>query len=504
MNEKENEQEKTPYLDALIDYVNSNPIPFDVPGHKLGSFKNDLSRKIDMPSFLYDANAPIGLDNLYNAKGVLKESEELAAKICKADHCFFSVNGTTGGILTILQACLYSKDKIILPRNIHKSVVNALIISGAIPIFVNPDIDDDLGIACGMKTEDVISAMDENPTAKAVFVINPTYFGVVSDLKRIVDEAHKRNMIVIVDEAHGSNFYFSDELPSSAMECGADISAMSMHKNSGSLTQTSLILMQGNRVDYYDVKRAFGMFSSTSPNAILLASLDAARKEMAIKGKDILHNAILLSDYARNELNKIDGIHCYGKEYIQNRNNTGVYKIDPTKIVIDTRELGLYGYEVYKEIRKESNVQLELGEVSVVLAIVSVGTTKDHIDSLIKAFKKLSKKYYGKKVAEVPHYHYSYPENIVPPRVAYDAPHIVVSLDDCIGEISAETVMAYPPGIPLVIPGEIITDDAINLIRFYHDEGGEVLKDTAYGQIKVIDRKNWYLSEDLPFLGSHH
>ena len=494
------EQEKTPFLSALIDYVKSEPVPFDVPGHKLGSFQTDLYRLIDKPSYLYDANAPIGLDNLYNAKGVLKESEVLAAKACHADACFFSVNGTSGGILTMLISCLYSKDRIILPRNVHKSIVNGLIISGAIPVFVNPDIDEDLGVACGMRLEDAVRAMDENPTAKAILIINPTYFGVASDLRGIVKEAHKRNMIVMADEAHGSNFYFSDELPASAMDAGADITAMSMHKNSGSLTQSSFILLQGNLVDYYDVKRAFGMFSSTSPNPILLASLDAARKEMFLRGKQIIHEDILLARYARERLNQIPGIHVHGKEYIAQRNNSGVYDIDETKLVIDTRGLGLYGYEVYKEIRRQSNIQLELGEVSVVLAIVSPGTTKSHIDRLIAAFEQLSGRFYGKKQTEIPKYRYSYPQNLVSPRIAYDAPHMVINLKDSLGEISAETVMAYPPGIPLVIPGEVISEDAIRLIQFYHDEGGELLKDTSLDKIKVIDRKNWYLNEDLPYL----
>ncbi len=494
------EQKQTPFLSALIDYVNSSPVPFDVPGHKLGSFQTDLFRLIDKPSFLFDANAPIGLDNLYNAKGVLKQAEVLASKLCHSSACFFSVNGTTGGILTMLVSCLYSKDKIILPRNVHKSIVNGLIISGTIPIFVNPDIDEDLGIACGVRSEDVIKAMDENPTAKAVFVINPTYFGIASDLKTIVKEAHKRNMIVICDEAHGSNFYFSDELPISAMDAGADITAMSMHKNSGSLTQTSMILLQGERVDYYEVKRAFGMFSSTSPNPILLASLDAARKEMALHGKEIIHADLQLASYAREKLNAIKGIHVYGREYLEKRNNSGTFDLDETKLVIDTRGLNLYGYEVYKEIRKQSNIQLELGEVSVVLAIISPGTTKEHVDRLIEAFALLSKRFYDKKKkADIPHYHYSFPQNLVSPRVAYDAPHKVVDLKESIGELSAETVMAYPPGIPLVIPGEIISLDAVKLIEFYQDEGGEVLKDTEQGKIKIIDRKNWYLSEDLPF-----
>lgn len=495
-----NKQEKTPYLTALIDYVKSNPVPFDVPGHKLGGFQSDLSRLVSSCFFEYDANAPIGLDNLYNAKGVIKEAEELASEATDADYCFFSVNGTTGGIITIILGSLYSKDKIILPRNIHKSVVNALIVSGAIPVFVNPDIDEELGIACGVKSEDYIKAMDENPTAKAIFVINPTYFGIASDLRTLVNEAHKRNMIVIVDEAHGSNFYFSDELPISAMSAKADITAMSMHKNSGSLTQSSMILMKKKYLSYYDIKKAFTMFSSTSPNPLLIASLDAARKEMAIHGKEIIHNCLNLACYARSELNKIPGIKVYGKEYLEKRHNSGCFDIDLTKLVIDVTGLGLYGYEVYKEIRKKYNVQLELGEVSVVLAIISPGTKKEHVDKLIDAFKKLSSEYYKKNEnIEIPKYNYSYPINLVSPRVAYDAPHKVVDLTSSIGEISAETIMAYPPGIPILIPGEIISSDAIDLIEFYKREGGEVLKDTAENKINIIDRKNWYLSEDLPY-----
>ncbi len=491
------DQHRTPFLDALVDYVSSDPIPFDVPGHKLGSFETDLSKKISEKFSTYDANAPLGLDNLYNSTGVIKEAEALAAEACHADHCLFSVNGTTGGILTIIMACLNVKDKIILPRNVHKSVINALIISGAIPIFVSPIIDQKLGVACGVTTQAYIDAMDENPTAKAVFVINPTYFGVVCDLKRVVEEAHKRNLIVICDEAHGSNFYFSKKLPMSAMDAGADITAMSMHKNSGSLTQTSLILTKGDRINYSEVKRAFAMFSSTSPYHILIASLDAARKEMALHGEKIIQSNLDLSSYAREKLNQIKGIHVYGQEYVKEQNSDGVYQIDLTKLVIDVRGLGMYGYEVYKKIRKEYNVQLELGEVSVVLAIVGPGTTKRHIDRLISAFQNLSDEVESSPIKQIPDFTYSFPQTFVPPREAYDAPHCVIPLSDCLGEISAETIMAYPPGIPVVIPGEFISQDALNLIRFYSEEGGEVLKDTDQGMIKIIDRQNWYLTEEF-------
>lgn len=494
------EQLRTPFLDALVKYIELNPIPFDVPGHKLGSFETDLSRKLSPSILKSDANAPIGLDNLYHPTTVIKEAEKLAAKACQADHCLFSVNGTTGGILTMFLACLYSKDKVILPRNVHKSVINALIVSGAVPIFIQPDIDPQLGIANSVKLEDYVKAMDENPEAKAIFIINPTYFGISCDIKRVVEEAHKRNMIVMVDEAHGSHFYFSRKLPRSAMSAKADITALSFHKGAGALTQASLILTQGSRISMYDVKKAHAMLSSTSPNPLLMASLDAARKEMVIRGKEILDQNLVLADYARKILNTIPGIHVFGKEYKNERPDV-VYDVDLTKLVINVRRLGLYGYEVYKLLRSESNIQLELGEVYVVLALIGPGTTKEHIDKLYQGLKLLSDKYYGvKRAKKAIRYRYSYPPTLVPPREAYDAPYKLVDLKDSIGEISAETVMAYPPGIPLVIPGEEITQDLIHIIDFYYREGGQVLKDSQKTKIKVINREKWYLIKDIQFM----
>ncbi len=497
MKKNDEEQQRTPFLDALVEYIKSDPVPFDVPGHKLGSFETDLSRKIS-PSILgTDANAPIGLDNLYHPTSVIKEAERLTAKVCQAEHCLFSVNGTTGGILTMFLACLYSKDKVILPRNVHKSVINALIISGAVPIFITPNIDAHLGIANSVTCADYVKAMDENPEAKAIFIINPTYFGITCDIKTIVTEAHKRNKIVMVDEAHGSNFYFSRKLPRSAMSAGADISALSFHKGSGALTQASLILTQGSRISMYDVKKAYAMISSTSPNPLLMASLDAARKEMAIRGKEVIDENLALADYARKILNTIPGIEVFGKEY-KSEHPDDVFDLDLTKLVINVRRLGLYGYEVYKLIRAESNIQLELGEVYVVLALIGPGTTKDHIDKLYLGLKHLSDKYFGvKRMKKAIRYRYSYPSLLVPPREAYDAPMKLVDLKSSIGEISAETVMAYPPGIPLVIPGEQITSDLLHIIDFYYREGGQVLKDSQKTKIKVINREKWYLSQEI-------
>lgn len=494
---KDEEQERTPFLDAYVEYVKSDPVCFDVPGHKRGHFITDLSRKISPIILQYDVNAPYGLDNLYNAKSLILESEKLASRAFHADKCFFSINGTTGGILTMFLACLKSHDKVILPRNIHKSVINALIISGAVPIFIDPVIDEDLGIANGVSTDSLKKKIDENPDAKAVFIINPTYYGITSNLKEIVKIAHEKNMIVMVDEAHGSNFVFSDKLPICAMDCDADISSMSIHKNSGSLTQSSFILAKGNRVDEIQLKKSFAMLSSTSPNSLLLCSLDAARKEMYLRGKEVIDDNLEIARYIREEINKIDGLKTIDSSYLDKFDDDGVYDIDLTKIVIDVRGLNMYGYDVYKLLRLKYNIQVELGEVSLILVLVGPGSTKDDAVKLVSALKDISMNNKSKDLLEIPKYKYSYPKTLVKPTIAFDAPYKLVPLEDSIGEIATETVMAYPPGIPILIPGEIISSDSIKMIKFYYDEGGEVLKDSDEKHIKVIDLEKWKLSDDF-------
>lgn len=492
---KKLDQNREPFLEACINYLNSNPIPFDVPGHKMGGYTTDLVKYAGEQVFKADFNAPLGLDNLYHPKGVILEAEELAADAFHAERAIFSVNGTTGGILTVLNAVLRAKDKIILPRNVHKSVINGLIMSGAYPIFVKPDIDAQTGIANGVKLETYIKAMDENPDAKAIFVINPTYFGITSSLKRIVEEAHKRDIIVICDEAHGAHFVFNDKMPISAMDANADIAVLSVHKTALSLTQTSLILIKSKLIDVSRVEKVFAMLSSTSPNHILLASLDAARKTLYFKGQELIDKTIELANYARNELNKIDGIYVFNKEYC---NSDSRFDFDQTKLVINIAKLGITGFEVLKELRKIFNIQLELAEVSEVLAIVGIGSKKQQIDTLIEGFKYLSKKYFNEKSKlTIPHFDYEYPILMTRPREAFNAPSKIVPITDALGEISAESIMIYPPGIPIAIPGELISKNALDLVEFYLENGGVLLSDSPEGYIKVIDQSKWYKGMDI-------
>lgn len=490
-------QNNTPFFSEMKKYIESDPTCFDVPGHKMGNFDNDLEEYAGKTLYKLDVNAPIGLDNLYHPHGVIKEAEDLLADLYNVDEALFSINGTTGGIMTMIIGTIDAKEKIILPRNVHKSIINSLILSGAYPIFVMPDTDPETGIANGVKIDNYIKAMDENHDAKAVFVINPTYFGVTSNIKKLAKEAHERNMIVIADEAHGSHLYFHEDLPLGAMAAGADISSVSLHKTFGSLTQSSAILINKERINVSRIKKVYAMLSSTSPNHILLASIDVARKRMALDGHKLLSNTLDLARKTRERINKIRGFHCLDKSYLD---GNGRFDIDETKLVINTSEVGLSGFEIFKLMREVENVQMELGEISELLAIFTIGTTQKDADRLVEGLQKISDKYYDiTDIKTIPHFSYSFPELIVRPREAFHAPSKVISLDDAVGEISAESIMIYPPGIPLAIPGEIITQNAIDLLHFYEKEGGVVLSDSPDGYIKVLDQDKWYLGSELDY-----
>src|SRR5690606_31189058 len=299
------DQSKTPFFDKIKAYGMSDTTPLDVPGHKLGAINNEFREFLGSNVFRLDANAPRGLDNLAKPKGVLKEAQALAADAFGADHAYFLINGTSQGIITMIMTACRAKEKIIIPRNVHKSAINGLILSGAMPIFMKPHIDSELGIANGINIAELKETIEENPDAKAVFVINPTYFGVTSNLKEVVKLAHDHNMLVLVDEAHGAHFGFSEKLPVSAMEAGADMSACSIHKTVGSLTQSSMLLVKGDRVNVNLIQSTLNILQSTSPSSLLMASLDTTRSYMALNRSEKLKELIALAKYARGRINRI-------------------------------------------------------------------------------------------------------------------------------------------------------------------------------------------------------
>lgn len=483
------EQLKTPFLDALVEYANSNAVPFDVPAHHLGLINQDLQKYLGDMVYKLDSNAPRGLDTLAKPKGVIKEACRLLAKSLNADKAYFLINGTSSGIIAMIMNSVKANEKIILPRNIHKSVINGLILSGAIPVFIEPKIDELLEIASDTQFQAYKKAIDENKDAKAIFVINPTYFGCCTDLKKLTEYAHEFNMKVLVDEAHGAHFGYSENMPISAMEAGADMASLSFHKTVGCFTQGSVLLCKGQDLEFHEIQRTLNILNTTSPSSLIMASIDSARKYMALNGKNELLKIIELANYARKNINLIPGFFSPNKKYFL---DNGSFDYDETKLIIEINHMDLTGLDLYKILKDEYNIQMELGETNVILAILTIGSKLEHINKLIEALKDVSKKYYRIDFVET-RQHFKDENHIlkVRPRVAYHAPHKLVLLKDSIGEISAESVMIYPPGIPVVIPGEIITSKIIDKIDFYIKKGSTLFSDYMENMISVIDKDEW-------------
>jgi arginine decarboxylase len=398
------------------------------------------------------------------------------------------------GILSMIMSVCRAKEKIILPRNVHKSAINALILSGAVPIFVNPVIDSDLGIANHVRFEDVKEAIEQHPDAKAVLVINPTYFGVVSDLKAITDIAHANDMIVMVDEAHGSHFPFSSRLPIGAMAAGADMASCSLHKTVGSLTQSSILIAQGIKIDYVRLRSTINMIQSTSPSGLLLSSLDVARKTIVEEGSKRLSDLIDMAAVTRTRINQIPGLEAPSTTHFQ---ATGAHAYDETKIIVKVSGLGISGFEVYKMLFDTYFIQTELAETHIILCVLSAGTTKQDLDVLVDALEAISAEYSKRHLPPyAPKFAFTYPEYFTRPREAYHAPKKTIPLDDAAGEIAAESVMIYPPGIPIVIPGEVISNDIIDDLSYYKEKGSVILSDTEQGMIRIVDKDNWFKWED--------
>ena len=385
-------QEKAPIYEALERFRRMRIVPFDVPGHKHGRGNPELVNLLGSQCVSIDVNSMKPLDNLCHPVSVIKEAEQLAAEAFGAAGAFLMVGGTTSSVQTMILTCCKKGDKIILPRNVHRSVINALVLCGATPIYVNPDVDNRLGISLGMKLEQVEKAIQENPDAVAVFVNNPTYYGICSNLREIVKLAHDRNMKVLVDEAHGTHFYFGEGFPVNAMDAGADMASVSMHKSGGSLTQSSFLLIGKNMHPGY-VRQIINLTQTTSASYLLLSSLDISRRNLALRGKESFQRVAELAEYARTEINRIGGYYAFGNELI---NQDSIYDFDPTKLSVHTLEIGLAGIEVYDILRDDYDIQIEFGDIGNMLAYLSIGDRKQEVERLVSALADIKRRYqYG-------------------------------------------------------------------------------------------------------------
>lgn len=477
-------QDRAPLLEALEKMKAARLVPFDVPGHKRGRGNPELAEFLGQTCLDVDVNSMKMLDNLCHPVSVIRDAEKLAAQAFGAENSFFIVGGTTAAVQAMILSTVKPGEKIIMPRNVHRSAINALILCGAIPVYINPQVDEKLGISLGMKVEEVETAMKKNPDAKALLVNNPTYYGICSDIETLTKLAHKYGMKMLADEAHGAHLHFNPKLPKSAMSVGADMAAVSMHKSGGSLTQSSL-LVTGKNVNAGHVHKIINLTQSTSSSYLLMVSLDISRRNLALHGEKIFDGVIDLVEYAREEINSLGGYYAYGREIAD---GNAIFDFDITKLSIFTRAVGLAGVEVYDILRDEYDIQTEFGDIANILAYVSIGDRKKDIERLVSALADI-KRNYRKDPSKLLKLEYIDPIVDETPKKAFYSKKKPLPIEETCGEVAAEFLMCYPPGIPILAPGERVTKEILEYIRYAMRKGCQITgpEDMEIKTLQVID-----------------
>ncbi|MEN9204133.1 MAG: aminotransferase class I/II-fold pyridoxal phosphate-dependent enzyme [Thermostichus sp. DG_1_6_bins_120] len=487
-------QERAPLFEAIRHYCSLDKAPFHTPGHKQGrGISPELLAFLGENVFRADLTELPEVDNLHDPDGVILEAQALAAEAYRADRSWFLVNGSTCGVETLVMSVCDPGDKILLPRNCHKSAIAGVILSGAIPAYIEPDFDIELGIAHGITPAGLEKALQAHPDAKGVLVVSPTYYGVCCDLQSLAGIAHSHGLPLLVDEAHGPHFAFHPELPLSALEAGADLVVQSTHKVISGMTQASLLHLKGSRVDPNRVRNILQLLQSTSPNYVLMMSLDVARRQMALQGETLLGQTLALADQARSRLNRIPGIRCFGPERIGS--TPGFYDFDRTRLTVTVSGLGWFGFDAHDWVNEHFHVQPEMSTLHNVVFIVSIGNTQRDIDRLVASFTALSEQGSPQSQAMTDKMQRlaqlrppSLPPQRLSPRQAFFAPIHRIPFQEAVGHICAEIISPYPPGIPILVPGEEVTQEAVDYLLLVHEAGGFINgpEDVRLQTLKVV------------------
>lgn len=458
--------DSAPLLDALQHLKTRQDAPFYMPGHKRGQgIPPRLKELLGETVFRLDVPELPQLDNLFAPEGVIREAQELAAATFGAEHTWFLANGSTSGVEAMVLATCRPGDKLILPRNVHQSAIAALILSGAMPVFLTPEVDPQLGIAHGVAVEQVAAALETHPDAKAVLLVSPTYYGVCSDVEAIAHLAHQHNIPLLVDEAHGAHLSFHPDLPTGALASGADLVVQSTHKVLSSLTQSAMLHGQGALVSPERVRAALTLVQSTSPSFLLLASLDAARSQMAESGFELMAQTLERATQARDRLSQLPHLALLDRP---THPRPGFADLDPTRLTVDVRHLGRSGFEVDEQLDEDWQVVCELPGLHSLTFVLTLGNTDENIDRLVKGFEAIATQSSPTLTEPLPEYKTpasSLKTCEISPRDAFFADTEEVPMEAAIARISAELVCPYPPGIPTLFPGERISGEAIATLQ---------------------------------------
>jgi len=463
-----NDQSRAPLLEALIAYAKKDKVPFHTPGHKQGrgvakEFKDFVGENL----FRMDLTVLEEVDCLFHPVSVIREAQELAARAYGADRSFFLLNGTSGGNHAMLMTPTNPGDSILVGRHAHRSILAALILTGVRPIYILPEIDEDLPVIKNLTPQGVQKALEEHPEVKGLLIVSPNYHGVCSDLEGIAKILHEKRKFLLVDEAHGPHLHFHPKLPQSAMAAGADMAVQSTHKIIAGMTQASLLHAKRERIDLRDLESVLRLLGTTSPSYILMASLDAARMQMATEGKKLLDRTLSLAEKARKKINRMNGLYSFTAE------DVAPFPMDTTKITVKVSGLGLTGYEALRILDHEYDIQPEMADLDHVLFIFTFADTEQDIERLIDALTKLARHHRKPHpLSKKPGFPELEIHLAMSPREAFFARQTTVPFAEAIGKVSTELFAIYPPGLPVIAPGELITREACEYLKEMESLGG--------------------------------
>jgi len=462
-----------PIYNAIRKYTDSLPIPFHMPGHKLGQGLPD--------KFIYDiARLDLteihGTDNLHHPSGPIMEAQRLAASAFGADRTYFLVNGSTCGIHAAISTVCKPGDSLIVGRNCHKAVIGGMMLAGVKPIYMLPEYNEDFSIISDVLPGSVKKALESNPDAASVLITSPNYYGICSDLKIIAEVVHAHGKPLLVDEAHGAHLKFNLDLPVCATDAGADISIQSAHKTLPAFTQGAYLHVRNGLVDTERLEYFLDILQTSSPSYVIMSFLDIAREIMQDYGEDLLGN-LLDNVRALKEKSSFKGLRILSrKDMLRHENGSSACCLDETRLVFNFRDLGITGYEAEEILRKRYRIQVEMSDLYNVVCITVPSDVDGNLESLFRCLGEIDGEYSGKAACyeSGPAWNNIIPEQKISLRDTVDAPSEKVSLSRASGRISKVVAAPYPPGIPALCPGEVILPETVKYLLAVLHSGGKV------------------------------
>lgn len=453
----QNHQSAAPLFETLLKHAKNKVTSFHTPGHKNGRSIDKRLRTFTGRNVYYlDVTVFPEVDSLHDPVGPIKKAQELMAKAYDVRHSFFLINGSSSGNIAMFLSACNPGDSVVLSRNCHKSALAGIILSGVWPIWIQPKIDQNLDIIFDSAPEQIEQALEKFPEAKAVFITSPTYNGVTTDIVKIAEICHRRRKILLVDEAHGPHLKFHKDFPISGVEAGADLCVHSIHKILSALSQGSVLHFNSDLVDLNRTKKIVSMLQSTSPNYMVLASIDLARKQVYESGEKMFSRIIRWAEWARGRINQSKNFFCFTRDEIQKRG----YDLDVTKLTINVTRTGLSGYKIEDILSRDYRIQVDCADIFSLIAIMGIGSDKKDVETLVKALEEIDTKYHGEEKNWILNLPSLSTEMVMMPRdvfFSYNTKRVPVRKSA--GYISAQTLTPYPPGIPVLIPGERITEE---------------------------------------------